>query len=305
MDNTLFFGVTVYGICVALASLAAVLLLCAQMRGTAWRRGHVEPLRLAVFCIPAAFVGARLLFCLVRFGFFFVELGPLSVLNTRMGGFLLYGAVFGAMLAAAAVARHDGVSVATALDDIAAPGMLAVLICRLAEGTTGEGVGAWVDNEALWRFPLAVQNEFGEWQFAVFMLEALIAAVLLVVLLARQYAPGERIMTALLLYACCQVVCESLRMDSCPRVGFVRVSQVISAVAILAVTLIRALRAGGRRQTVIRATVMLACAGVVGGIEWALDKTPVDNRILYLVMTAVCAAMAMNGSRFVATQAKK
>ena len=304
MESVLPFGVTVYGICVALAALAAVLLLYAQLRGAARRSGHVEPLRLAVFCIPAALVGARLLFCLVRFGFFFVELGPLSVLNTRMGGFLLYGAVFGAMLAAAAVAHHDGVSVVTALDDLAAPGMLAVLICRLAEGTTGEGVGAWVDSEALWRFSIAVQNEFGEWQFAVFMLEALIAAVLLAVLLARRYAPGERIMTALLLYACCQVVCESLRMDSCPRVGFVRVSQVISAVVILAVTLIRALRAGGRRQAVIRAVVMLACAGVVGGIEWALDKTPIDNRILYLVMTAACAAMAVNGSRFTKTKAK-
>ena len=304
MDNTLVSGVTVYGICVALSALAAVLLLCAQLRDDRRRSGHVQPLRLAVFCIPAAFVGARLLFCLVRFGFFFVELGPLSVLNTRMGGFLLYGAVFGAMLAAAAVARHDGVSVVTALDDLAAPGMLSVLICRLAEGTTGEGVGAWVENETLWHFPLAVQNEFGEWQYAVFVLEALIAAVLLVVLLARRFAPGERIMTALLLYACCQVVCESLRMDSCPRVGFVRVSQVISAVVILAVTLIRALRAGGRKRAAIRTVVMLACTGVVGGIEWALDKTPIDNRILYLVMAAACAAMAVNGARFAQGKAK-
>ena len=111
-------------------------------------------------------------------------------------------------------------------------------------------------------------------------------------------------MTALLLYACCQVVCESLRMDSCPRVGFVRVSQVISAVVILTVTLVRAMRAGGRRQAVVRAVVMLACAGVVGGIEWALDKTPVDNRILYLVMAAACAAMAVNGSRFKTAKAK-
>ena len=300
MVSVLPFGVTVYGLCVALAALGATLLLCAGARGA----GHVQPLRLAVFCIPAAFVGARLLFCLVRFGFFFMELGPLSVFHTRMGGFLLYGAVLGALLAAALLARRDGVRIATALDDLAAPGMLAILICRLAEGATAEGVGAWVENEALWRFPIAVQNEFGEWQYAVFMLEALIAAVLLVVLLARRYAPGERIMTALLLYACCQVVCESLRMDSCPRVGFVRVSQVISAVVILAVTLVRVMRAGGRRQAVVRAVVMLACVGVVGGIEWALDKTPVDNRILYLGMAAACAAMAVNGSCFKAAKAK-
>lgn len=307
MENSLPLGMTAYGIGVALAALLAVLLLCAQLRGEARRAGgnasvalmgHVQPLRLAVCCIPAAFVCARLLYCLARFSFFFMELGPLSVFNTRMGGFLLYGAVLGAMLAAAAVARHDGVSVAAALDDLAAPGMLAVLICRLFEGATTEGVGAWVENEALWRFPIAVQNEFGEWQYAVFLLEALIAAILLAVLLARRYAPGERIMTALLLYACCQVVCESLRMDSCPRIGFVRVSQVLSAVVILGVTLIRASRARGVRGAAVCGTIVLACCGVVGGIEWALDKTPIDNRILYLAMSAACAAMAVCGSHF-------
>ena len=35
MENTLPFGVTVYGICVALAALFAVLLLCAQLRAEA------------------------------------------------------------------------------------------------------------------------------------------------------------------------------------------------------------------------------------------------------------------------------
>ena len=302
MEYRLAFGATAYGLCVALAALCAVLLLCAQRRGRERQAACVAPLQLAVLCIPAAFAGARLLFCLARFSFFFLELGPASVFRTRMGGFLLYGAVLGAMLAAAAAARRCGVSVAATLDDLAAPGMLAIVICRLAEITTTEGVGVWVESEALCRFPFAVQNEFGEWQYAVFMLEALAAAVLLAVLLARRYAPGERIMTALLLYACCQVVFESLRMDSCPRIGFVRVSQVLSAVVILAVTLIRAQRADGKRQAVRRAAVMLVCAGVVGALEWALDKTPVDNRLLYLVMAAACAAMAVNGSVFKKTK---
>ena len=309
MKQGLPFGVTPYGICVALSVIAALWLMGVLMRRDARREGgpqaiavigHVHPLRLAVFCVPAAFVGARLLYCLVRFSFFFEELGPVSVLQTRMGGFLLYGAVVGALLAAACVARHDGASVACVLDDLAAPGMLMVMICRLAEGTTTEGVGAWVENEALWRFPIAVQNEYGEWQYAVFLLEALIAAVVLVVLLRHRGAPGERMMTALLLYACSQIVCESLRMDSCLRIGFVRMSQVFSAVTILAVTLIRAGRAGGVRRAVLHGVLMLALAGVVGGIEWALDKTPVDNRILYMVMVLACAAMAVNGSQKVA-----
>jgi len=301
------FGATWYGLAVALGALGAFWLLLAQRRrearrvggpGTLWLMGVADPYKLALCCIPAALVGARLLYCLVRFSFFFLELGPLSVLNTRMGGFLLYGAVLGGLIAAALVARHEKVSVVATLDELAAPGMLAILITRLAECTTTEGVGAWVESEAFMRFPFAVQNEFGEWQLAVFLLEALIAAVILVVLLARRYARGERIMTALLLYACCQIVCESLRMDSCLRIGFVRVSQVISAVVILAVTVIRAIRHGSKKAAVLRALAVILCVAAVGGLEWALDKTEADNRLIYAAMTAVCALMLVNGSRF-------
>ena len=307
MTMTLPLGMTAYSLSVAFAALSALLLLmllrrCEARRvggkGTKWLMGCVDPVKLAVWCIPAALVGARLLYCLVRFNFFFFELGALSVLNTRMGGFLLYGAVMGALLAAALLAKHEHVSVAATLDELAAPGMLAILICRLAEGTTTEGVGMWLYDEAYWRFPIAVQNEYGEWQLAVFLLEAAIAAVILVLLIARRYARGERIMTALLLYACCQVVCESLRMDSCLRIGFVRISQVLSAVVILAVTLIRALRYADKKEAVKRGAIMLLCTAAVGGLEWALDKTEVDNRILYAVMTVVSAALLVNGVRF-------
>ena len=296
MSEYLPFGVTWYGVCVSLAAFAAFALLLLRRRQGLARR--VDACKLAVWCIPCALLGARLMYCLFRFSFFFREMGPLSVLNMRMGGFLLYGAVFGAMGAAALAARHDGVSVVDTLDELAAPGMLAVLICRLAEGTTTEGVGAWVENEALMFFPLCVQNEYGEWQLALFLLEALIAAVILVILLRGRFARGEQIMTALLLYACFQVICESMRADSCLRIGFVRVSQVISAVVILAVTVIRSLRYAGRKETALRAAVFCACAAAVGGMEWALDKTQVDNRLIDLAMLAVCAALACNGSRY-------
>lgn len=301
------FGATWYGVAVAFSVLAALWLLIAlrhcQARrvggpGTKWLMGVVDPYKLAVWCIPAALVGARLLYCLVRFSFFFLEMGPLSVLNTRMGGFLLYGAVLGAMAAAVLLARHEKVSAVYVLDELAAPGMLAILIGRLAECTTTEGVGAWVESSMWMRFPFAVKNEYDEWQLAVFLLEALIAAVILIALIVRRYARGERIMTALLLYACCQIVCESLRMDSCLRIGFVRVSQVISAVVILVVTIIRALRYGSRKDAALRALAVLVCVAAVGGLEWALDKTEFDNRLIYAAMSVTCALMLANGTGF-------
>lgn len=222
----------------------------------------------------------------------------MSVLRTWEGGFMLYGAVLGALLAAGLLARRCGAGVTATLDELAVPGLLAVAVCRLGEGLTGEGVGAWVESAALMRFPFAVQNEFGEWQLAVFVLEAAAALLITLAVLRVQAGRGERITTALLLYACCQVVLESLRMDSCLKIGFVRVSQVISAVVILGVTVLRAQRAGGRPLVIRRAAGLDVCAALVGGIEWALDKTPVSNVLLYGVMIAACAAMYACAARF-------
>lgn len=289
---------TPYGAGVGAAVLLAVCLaLGLRRRGGAYDT-RVDALELALVCVPAAFVGARLSYCLVRFGFYFLEMGPLSVLRVFEGGFLLYGAAAGAMLAAALLARRRGADAAAVLDELAAPGMLVIAISRLCESMTTEGVGAWVESEWMMRFPFAVLNEYEEWQLAVFLPEALAAAVILLVVLRMARGKGERIMTAVLLYACCQVFFESLRMDGCLKIGFVRVSQVASAVSILIVTMIRAWRVGGRRQAMMRAVPVALCVAAIGIIEWALDKTPVNNVLLHGVMALLCAAMAVNGMRF-------
>lgn len=47
-----------------------------------------------------------------------------------------------ALLAAGLLARHCGADVAATLDELTVPGLLAVAVCRLGEGMTGEGIGA-------------------------------------------------------------------------------------------------------------------------------------------------------------------
>ena len=254
-------GQTLYGACVAASGALAVLLL-RQLRIREAKRRHPHPdgpiaviykvhhLDLALWAIIPAFVLARLSYCLARFSFYFLEMGPMSVLRTWEGGFMLYGAALGALLGAGLLARRRRADAAATLDEIACPGLLAVAICRLGEWTTGEGVGTWIENPLLMRLPFAVCNEYGEWQLAVFLWEALAAVVLLAFMLRVKGERGERALSALLLYACCQVVLESLRMDSCLKVGFVRVSQVISAVVILGVgiALVQRLREIGRNE---------------------------------------------------------
>lgn len=294
---------TMYGVCVAAGTALGFVLLQALRRreagaGAIAVLGRVDADDLMIWCIPAALIGARLLYCMVRFSYYFVEMNPVHVLCIWEGGFLLYGAVFGAMAAAAALAKRAGVSAAAVLDELAAPGLLAIAVSRLAEPLTGEGVGTWIENEAFMRLPFAAMNAYEEWQLAVFLFEAAAALILLIPVLRKKGAAGEKIMTALLLYACCQIVMESLRMDSCLKIGFVRVSQVISAVVILAVTLLRARSAGGRKIMICRGICVVLGAAAVGGLEWALDKTPVSNVLIYAVMIAVCAGLTAAGTCF-------
>ena len=117
-----------YGIAVAVAAAAGVLMLLRETRGT-----KIDAVALALCTIPCAFVGARALYCLVRFEFVFIEMGPLFALTTWTGGFLLWGAVAGGMLGARLYAKGTKQPAAQVFDELAAPAMLAIAICRAAE----------------------------------------------------------------------------------------------------------------------------------------------------------------------------
>lgn len=280
-----------YGVAVALAAAAGVL---ALVFGT--RKTKIDAVTLALYVIPCAFIGARLLYCLVRFEFVFLEMGPLFALMTWSGGFLLWGAVAGGLLGAWLYAKGAKLPAAQVFDGLAAPAMLAIAICRAAEGFTfDEGRGMYLEEGFFCRFPFAVCNEWDEWQLAVFVWEAAAALVIFLLARVRKEEDGGRASFTLMLYAACQVIFESLRMDSTPRFGFVRVSQVLAAVTLLICVLWRN-RAGGKKHMAALAGVVLVMVAITGVLEWAIDKTPIPLPICYAVMTAamgVCAALGL------------
>jgi len=296
--------ITPYGVCAAASALLGVFLFERLRVWQVKRRFpadgpvgvifRVDAQELALWCIPAALLGARLLYVLLRPGYYLFDAGVLHALCLWEGGFLLWGAVPGALLAAALLAKKNKTDAAELLDSMAVPGLAVIAVCRLAEGFAGEGLGPWMENPVFAQWPFAVVNDYGEWQLAVFLFEACWAALMIVPVLRVKPGKGARIEAAIVLYACAQVVFESLRMDSCLRIGFVRVSQVMSALAILAVTARRAGGQGGRPAAIRRCVLPVICAAAMGGIEWALDKTQVSNVILYAVMSALCALMAVH-----------
>ncbi|MBR6184794.1 MAG: prolipoprotein diacylglyceryl transferase [Clostridia bacterium] len=311
-DQILFsiFGlpITAYALCLTLALGAGLLLYFGLDKK---RRAPSDALwTSALLSIPFGLIGGRLFYCIARFSMY-EEMGFISILYLWDGGYALWGAVGGAALSALIGAKAHGQKAAPILDVMAPAGALTIGLGRFAEYFTLQGIGTYVENEALCFFPLAVYREsYDEWNYAVFMLEGLAALAILFVLLKKERGDGNRARLFLLLYSACQVLFESLRRDSVLRWLFVRVSQLTAALVIAGLMLF-AVRRWARQKDKRRMTgagvalcwaVVLACAGLCVAMEFS-----VDGKILefipvwagYGVMALACVGMGCASYRLV------
>ena len=248
----------IYGLCLAVGAGAALLLMHRKTRGI-FREGTV-PL-FALMAVPLGFFGGRLAQALVSQGGYLFRQN--FFFNFTRGGYLLYGSLAGIALAAWAAARIMEEKTPVLLDAIAAPGLLLIAVCRFSEGLIGCGYGRAIeewfdpmleqnmvsleDPAPLLRFPFGIPNYYGEWCWSVFLLEGIAALIFFGLLLRKRgTAPGGVFLLALLLYAGAQTVLESLRADSIPRWGFVRVNQLLSGVAVFLVLLLSTVRMWGK-----------------------------------------------------------
>ncbi|MGN0973062.1 MAG: prolipoprotein diacylglyceryl transferase family protein [Aristaeellaceae bacterium] len=282
-------SLTVYtfGLVVALAT-AAALIWMARGTGRGLKRGTVSIFGL--LAIPLGVVCARLALCLTSRGWYLFRQN--FFFNFSRGGYLLYGAMAGCALAAWLTARITRQKTVLISDAAAAPAMLAIALGRLAEGLTGSGYGrgivewfdpwmeqsmiAWENPEPLCRFPFGMQDYYGEWHWSVYLLEAL-AAVIILVALCRQkpLRSGGHITLMLLCYAGVQTLMESLRADSIPRWGFVRINQLISALVVAGVLLAACILARRKVSPGRMACAwigVLASAGLIMAMEFALEQ---------------------------------
>ncbi len=294
------FGLDVYpyGLCAAAAAGLGCLLLV-----WLWKKHAGKPLnglRFALYAVPCCLLFSRAGYCAVRAGFIAVDFGGDFAFRFDLGGYSLAGGFVGLLLAAWLFGKVTKTPFASALDLAAPAALLVVSGLRLAERFTLDGVGGYVENEALQWFPLAVRDTYGDFVTPIFFWEAL-AALLMCAGLVRWMgkAPrrrGDAALTGMLLFGLCQILLESLRADDYLRFGFVRVNQLWGIALALAAAGVWAARL--KPRPLVAAALgggALACVALLILVEFGLDKSSISNGILYAVMTAVLLLLAWTG----------
>lgn len=291
------FTLTAFGLCVTLGALLAVLL--------AVRLGRKDPgvnasLSLGLAVALGAVLGGRTAYCLTMLDFILVDLGGAGFIpQLWQGGYTLYGAVLGGGAGAWIYAKATKQKTSRMLDLAAVGGAAAIACERVGEYFTSQGLGEYIWEEAWCRFPFAVQSVYGDWQIPVFFYEALAAAAITIVLacMVNRKPAGRTAETFIILLGVTQVILESLREDEFIRFGFVRFSQLAAAVTMAAVMFLRLYRmvkqGGWKPWQIIRLALFLLGIVTIILIEFALDKSTIDNVLLYFVMAGTLAVMAV------------
>ncbi len=237
------FGLPIYwyGIIIALAFLAAVLL---GLRSC--RRYDIEPdnvLDMVLFAAPAAIVGARLYY--VIFSWDQYKNNLIDIFKIRDGGLAIYGGVIAAVLVAWIYGRVKKMSFLNIMD-FAAPYIV-----------LGQGIGRWgnfVNQEAFgtatqlpWRMNGDIPDKYlsgltnaldpAKWGVhPTFLYESLWDLAVFFFLLwyrkKKKKLSGEVLFLYLIFYGIGRFVIEGLRTDSL-YLGSLRVSQLLSALLVL------------------------------------------------------------------------
>ncbi|MBR5110200.1 MAG: prolipoprotein diacylglyceryl transferase [Clostridia bacterium] len=303
-----------YGLVLAASALAGLLLMEWLGKKHALKPGTVS--WFAVLAIPLAVLCGRIGYCLVSIDWL-LDQGLSFFWQLTRGGYMLYGALLGGLLAGALTAKITRQPLGNILDAAAAPTALMIAACRMAEPLVNLGYGydieewfdpfeeksmvAWENPGILFRFPLGEQNYYGVWCFAVYLPEAITAFVIFLILMClKKRRPGGKALLFLLLYAGCQPFWESMRQDAVLKWGFVRASQLFSGIAVLLVFLlcVRLLKKSQRAKALLLpgAVGLLLSSGLILAMEFALEQkisflTWMRMDVCYAVMALGCIVL--------------
>lgn len=231
-----------YGVLIALGVLGAVLI-CARREGRLALPKDTT-LNLALLCVPAGILCARLYYVLFSWDYF--RLHPAEIFNLRLGGLAIYGGVLGGAAAALIYAKAKKIGF-PAIADLLAPGLaFGQALGRWGNFLNQEAYGGLVESAALRFFPVATYIEGSGWHYAAFFYESLWCGLICLLLLVGEgrrwfQRRGDLFLAYAFLYALERFLVEGLRTDSL-YLGSFRVSQLLSLIALLTVSMLLFLR---------------------------------------------------------------
>lgn len=250
---------------------------------------------LALRLIPLGVLGARLYYVIFHWDAYAAD--PLSALYIWQGGLAIYGGILGGALAVLLYAWRTGLS-ARVLADMIIPGVaLAQAIGRWGNFFNMEAYGPVITDAAWQWFPAAVRIPEGGapvWHLATFFLESvwdLLVFAALMVLRKRKRRDGDLVKWYALLYGAGRFVIEGLRTDSLMTWGGLRVSQLLSLLAMTAVVLHFAVRMQAPRLfRLLAAAAALALSGAGLGLLLRGRPAPLAEGLVSLALIALGAA---------------
>ena len=249
---------------------------------------------------PLAFVLAKVLYTLLLSSKVWPRYGWASLVRMDPAEFSFIGGCLGMVLGMALSAKLHQIQASRLLSLFAPAGALMAAGARMAEIFLDmQGAGAYVENEAFARRPFAISNDWGEWFWAVFLLEAVLALIVAALFAVRKKedAIASLRFERVVYYLCVpQIFCESLRALGM-RWGFVRIEQVLCGVIIEGLLIYGCLQYTAEKGFWKRfwpCFAALGCIGVIVGVEFGLDKVPsVSDFIWYCVMIAALIGFAV------------
>jgi prolipoprotein diacylglyceryltransferase len=240
-------------------------------------------------------VFAKLVYYLALIDFMVMQGWLDSLVDVTMGTFSYYGGVGGFCLGIVLSARILRQKPMELLDAFTPAGLLLAAMARFGEVML-DGVGIrdmlyWEHPEFCF-FPLAVSNEYGEWLYAVFMLEGLLTLGVLALCVAR--FRKRRFLRSLFYLCLLQILCESLRTDSFTWL-FVKVEQLLCMLGVLGVLVVYCVKSPGVRLRWMPVVYCFLAAGVFVVLEFALNgKIPIPQPVCYGIMAAGLAGLGLN-----------
>jgi len=255
----------------------------------------------APLAVLLGFMFAHFFYCMASFEQVLYDLPPGTFFHFWDGRYMLYGGMVGCVLAAWVAAKLTHCSALRMLDAIAPAGIMMIVFVRVAQGLQGNGYGDYLEEGSPFaRFPFAVFDAYYmEWTWALFIIAALYAVILLFLLLTRKGKfPGDLALFLIGLYAAGQIILESLRRDDFLRWGFVRCSQVASTALVIFTLFCYALRVRKQRTTgkalcwIVCIAMLTLCLllefAVEGRIAFLLFLTPQG---CYVAMACACLVL--------------